>query len=155
MAVLGPHCRAGFSLVIMSGGCSLVVTRELLIVVSSVVEHGFWNTQASVVETLGLSGCSSWALERRFNSCRTWTYLLLSIWGLPGAGMKPVPAAFAGGFFMTKPPGKPSTFLIYPQGLSMHLQTLAYFCFINILIFNRNCSTLHIVFHLALLRLLA
>lgn len=26
-------------------GCSLVVTHELLIIVSFVVEHGFWNTQ--------------------------------------------------------------------------------------------------------------
>ena len=104
---------------------------------------------------VGLSGCSSWALEHRLNSWGTWTYLLLSIWGLPGAGIEPVSPAFADGFFTTKPPGKPSAFLIYPQGLSMHLQTLAYFCFINILIFNRNCSTLHIVLHLALFHLIA
>jgi len=125
------------------------------VVSSPLMERGFWSAQASVVETLVLSGCSPWALERRLSSCGTWTYLLLSIWGLPAAGIEPVSPAFADGFFTTKPPGKPSTFLIYPQGLSMHLQTLACFCFINILIVNRNPSTLHPVFHLALFHLIA
>ena len=33
--------------------------------------------------------------------------LLCSMWGLPGAGLKPVSPALAGGFLTTVPPGKP------------------------------------------------
>ena len=41
LAVLSLHCCAGFSLVVGSGGYSLVPVLELLIVVDSlVVEHG-------------------------------------------------------------------------------------------------------------------
>ena len=40
MAVLGLHCRAGFSLVVASSDYSLVVVHRLLIVVASLVaEH--------------------------------------------------------------------------------------------------------------------
>ena len=40
LAVLGLHCCAGFSLVVVSRGCSLIVVCGLLIaVVSIVVEH--------------------------------------------------------------------------------------------------------------------
>ena len=81
LAVLGPCGCAGFALGTVNRRCSLVAMHEPLIVVSSpVVERGFWSAQASAVETLGLSGCSPWALERRLSSCGSWTYLLLSIW---------------------------------------------------------------------------
>ena len=43
-------CRClGFSLVVVSGGCSLVAVYWLLTVVSSLVEHTFQSPQASVV----------------------------------------------------------------------------------------------------------
>ena len=40
LAGLGSHCCAGFSLVVASRGYSLVVVRELLMVVASLVVHG-------------------------------------------------------------------------------------------------------------------
>ena len=41
LAVLGLHCCAGFSLVVVSRGCSLIVVCGLLIAVASLVaEHG-------------------------------------------------------------------------------------------------------------------
>ena len=35
-------------------------------------------------------------------------WLLCGVWDLPGAGIKPLSPALAGGFFTTEPPGKPS-----------------------------------------------
>jgi len=55
-----------------------------------------------------LSSCGSQALEHRLNSCGTQAYLLLSMWDLPGPGIKPTSIALAGRFFSTEPPGKPS-----------------------------------------------
>ena len=50
LTVLGLCCHRGFSLVVASTGHSLVVVSGLLIVVaSSVAEHGLWSTRASVV----------------------------------------------------------------------------------------------------------
>ena len=41
LAVLGLHCCAGFSLVVVSRGCSLIVVCGLLIAVASLAaEHG-------------------------------------------------------------------------------------------------------------------
>ena len=40
-------------------------------------------------------------------SCSTWAQLLCGMWDLPGSGIEPVSPALAGGFFTTKPPGKP------------------------------------------------
>ena len=45
----------GFSLVVVSGDCSLVLVLRLLIAVASLVgEHGLYSTGASVVSTHGL-----------------------------------------------------------------------------------------------------
>ena len=100
MTVLGFHCCKGFSLVAASKGCSVVVLCGLLIEVSSLVaEHG--------LQVDGLSSCSSWALEYRLSGCGTWAQLLLSMWDLPGPGIKPLSPALAGGFFTIEPPGKP------------------------------------------------
>ena len=50
MAAVGLRCCAGFSLVVASRGCSVVVVRGLLILVASLVaEHKLWSRQASVV----------------------------------------------------------------------------------------------------------
>ena len=45
----------GSSLVVVSGGYSLVVACGLLIAVASLVEHGFWGPWASVPLVCGLS----------------------------------------------------------------------------------------------------
>ena len=56
---------------------------------------------------LGLfSSCGSWALEYRLGSCGTPGQLPHNMWRLPGAGIKPVSPALAGGFITTGPPGK-------------------------------------------------
>ncbi|KAJ8788368.1 hypothetical protein J1605_000424 [Eschrichtius robustus] len=44
--------------------------------------------------------------EHRLSSCGTQTYLLRSMWDLPGPGIEPVSPALAGGFLTTVPPGK-------------------------------------------------
>ena len=49
----------------------------------------------------------SWALERKLNSCGTWTSFLRGTWDLPGPGIKSASPALAGGFFNTEAPGKP------------------------------------------------
>ena len=57
--MLGLHCCAGFSLVVASGGYSLISVCGLLIAVASLVaEDGLQGMWASVVDTLGLS-CSA------------------------------------------------------------------------------------------------
>ena len=96
-----------------SGGYSLVARCALLIVVASVVvEHRLSGAQASVAATHGLSGCGSWGLEDRLNSCGTRALLLCSMWDLPRSGMELMSPALAGGFFMTEPPGKPTAFVL-------------------------------------------
>ena len=73
MAVPGLHCCAGISLVVESGGYSLVAVRGLLTVEASlVVEHRLWGTGTSVVVARGLSSCGSQGLEHRLNSCGMW-----------------------------------------------------------------------------------
>ena len=59
--MLDLHYSAGFSLVVVNGGYSQNVVLRLLIAVASLVEHGLWGTQASVVVAHGLSSCGSQA----------------------------------------------------------------------------------------------
>ena len=56
LAVLGLHCCAGFSLVVVSGSYSLVTTHRRLVMVASLVAGSRF---------AGLSSCSSWALKHR------------------------------------------------------------------------------------------
>ena len=65
LAVLGLHCREGFSLVAASGGYSQVGRHGLLAVAASLVEHRLWSTRASAVVACGLRSCSSQAPEHR------------------------------------------------------------------------------------------
>ena len=51
----------GFSVVAASGGYSLTGVGRLLIVVVSLVEHGIYSQQASIVAARGLSSCGTWA----------------------------------------------------------------------------------------------
>ena len=55
MAVLGLCCCIGFSLVVASGGYSLVIDRLLIAVASLVAKHRLRGVGASVVVALGLS----------------------------------------------------------------------------------------------------
>ena len=61
---------------------------------------------------MDFSSCSSWALEHRLNSCGAQAQVLLSMYGLPGPGIKPVSPVLAGRFFTTEPPGKPHPFIL-------------------------------------------
>ena len=54
------------SLVALSGGCSLIAVRGLLITVASLfAEHRLQDTQASVAVARGLCHCGSGALEQQ------------------------------------------------------------------------------------------
>ena len=59
LAVLGLPCSVGFSLVVVSGGYSLVVVHGLLIVVASLVAGHGLKLWASVVAVHGLNNCST------------------------------------------------------------------------------------------------
>ena len=54
----------------------------------------------------GFSSCGTRALEHRLSSGGARAQLLLSMWDLPGPGIKPVSPALAGGFLSSAPPGK-------------------------------------------------
>ena len=100
MSVLGLHCFTGFSLVVASGGYSLLQCTGfslwwLLLLRSTGSRH------------LGFSSCGSWALERRLSSCGTWAQLLRGMWDLPGPGLEPLSPALAGGFPTPATSGKP------------------------------------------------
>ena len=96
--MLGLHCCAGFSLVMLSGGFSLVAVRELLIAVFFFFFFFFFL----------LRGTGSRALEHRPGS--RGVSLPCGTWDLSDPGIRPAspaPAALAGGFFPSEPPGKP------------------------------------------------
>ena len=109
--MLGFHCCAGLSLVVLREGCSLVVVRGLLVVVASLVEDGPYGTQASVVTVHGLRSCGSQTLEHRLSSCGAWAWLLLSVWDPPRSGTELMSLALASRHFTTEPLGKPQQLL--------------------------------------------
>ena len=110
----------GFSLVVESGGysslqCAGFSLQWLLLLQSTgsrLTDFSSCGARASVVVACGLSGCGSWALERRLCSCGAQAQLLRGMWDLPGPGLKPVSPALAGRFLTTVPPGKPSNFFL-------------------------------------------
>ena len=88
LAALGLHCCASFlSSCGVGGGYSL------------------FRSTGSRCE--GFSSCDSWALEPQLSSRGSPALLLCGLWDLPGPGMEPASPALVGGFFTTKPPGKP------------------------------------------------
>ena len=98
------------SLVAASGGFSCCRARAL-------------GARASVDAVRGLSSRGTWALERvGFSSCGARAWLLRRMWDLPGAGLKPVSPALAGGFLTTVPPGKPLRLLFYGSQLAEELR---------------------------------
>ena len=92
--VLGLPCRTGFSLVVESGGYSLLQCSGFLL---------WW-----------LLLLWSRALEHRLSGCGAGAQMLCGMWDLPRPGMEPTCPALAGGFFTTEPPGKPRG-LSYPH----------------------------------------
>ena len=70
LAVLCLPCHSGISLVVASGGYSLVAVRGFLMVVASLImDQGLSGTWASVVAAHRLIHCSSLAVEHRLSSC--------------------------------------------------------------------------------------
>ena len=69
LAVLGPHCCSGFSLVLASRGFSLAAVPGFLTAVALVARHTLRGSQASVIAAHGLSSWGSLALEHRLYSC--------------------------------------------------------------------------------------
>ena len=65
----------------------------------------------------GWSRCRAWALDCRLSSCGERAQLLRGMWDLPGAGLKPMSPALAGGFLTTAPPGKS---LIFVSDFKIH-----------------------------------
>ena len=61
-------------LVAGSRHCSPVLVLGLLIVVASLVEHGLFGEQASVVAACRLSS-RDWVLKHRLSSCGAWAQL--------------------------------------------------------------------------------
>ena len=102
LAVLGLRCGAGFSLVVASGGYSLVVVCRLLTAAASLpVEHG--------LQVCGLQ--QLWLPGSRAQAQYLWSMGLVAAQHVGSSwtkGIKPVSPALAGGFFTTEPPGKPS-----------------------------------------------
>ena len=62
----------------------------------------------------GSSSFHARALELRLKGYGAWAQLLSCMWNL--SGIKPVSPAFAGGFFTTKPPGKPKERILKAAG---------------------------------------
>ena len=63
--------------------------------------------RVSIVVEGGLDSCGSLDLQHRLNSCGTQAQQLCGMWDLPRSGIEPRTPELAGGFFITKPPGKP------------------------------------------------
>ena len=102
----GSSLLCELSLVVASGGYSLVAMRGLLIAVASFLEHRLWSIWASVVAVHGLSSLGSWTLEHRTSSCGSQTWLLRGMRDLPRPGIEPVSPALTGEFFTIEPLGK-------------------------------------------------
>ena len=105
--------NAGFSLVEVSRGYSLIAVHRLLIVAASLVGHRLYRAQ-------GLSSCGTWAqelwsqvLEHRLSGCGAQALLLHSMGLLPSSGIKLRSLALAAGFFTTEPPENPFLFFFF------------------------------------------
>ena len=106
LAVLGLHCYAGFSLIMTSGGSSLIAVWGLLFALASsccVSSRAFQPQQlwhlGSIAVAPGLrsqakqQSCTGWAALRHVRSSRP--------------GIESTSPAVASGFLTTEPPGKP------------------------------------------------
>ena len=94
MAVPGLRCCVGFSLVVGSGGCSLVAVLGLLIVVASfVAEHRLWSTGSVVVEhKLSYSVACGTFPDQELNPCLLhWQAEILNHWATREAPFSDIP----------------------------------------------------------------
>ena len=101
------RCTWAFSLVVASGGYSVLVLRGLLIAVTSlVVEHRFQGARTSVTAAYGLSSRGPWTLKHRQY---LWHRALVAPWHVGSSKIRIEPMSFTltGGFFATESPGKP------------------------------------------------
>ena len=101
LAWLGLRCCAGFSLVAVRGGqsllqCSGFSLQWLLLL---------WSTGS---RARGFDSCGSWALEHSLNSCGTPAWLLHGMGDLPGSEIKPVCSRF----FISEPQESPCSISI-------------------------------------------
>ena len=97
----------GLSLVTASGGCSLVVVCRLLTAVLLLL-------RSMGSRACGLRSCGTRAQwlhfsvsRARFSSCGARALLFHGMWNHSRPRIEPMSPALAGGFFTTKPPGKP------------------------------------------------
>ena len=98
LAMLRLHCCSGVSLVAESGGYSLVVAcGPLIVVASSVADHGLQGAWASVVVAFRLQSTSSVFVAHGLSYC-------VACGIFPDQQWNP---ALAGGFFTTEAPGNP------------------------------------------------
>ena len=74
------------------------------------------------------SSYGSWALEHWLSICGLWAQLLCSMWDLPRPRIKPVSPALAGGFFTTKPPGKPGKHFFFFFASEYLISAYLYVC---------------------------
>ena len=79
-------------------GLELWVCRLLIAAASLVADPGLWGMRLPQLQLLGSGAHAQWL--------RLSGLLLLGMWHLPRPDMEPMPAALAGGFFTTEPPGK-------------------------------------------------
>ena len=98
LAAVGVHCWEGFSLVAMSGGCTLVAVFRLLFLRAQAL-----GTQASVAcgEACGLQSTGSVVVAHRLRSSAA-----RRLFPDQGSNLSP---ALASEFFTTEPPKKPSS----------------------------------------------
>ena len=95
LAVLGLQGWAGFSLVVVSRGYSLL-------------EVGRFSLQwPLLLLSRGSRNVGFSSLACGLNSCGSRAWLLHGTWDLPGSRMEHVSFALAGRFFITEPPRKP------------------------------------------------
>ena len=92
--------------------------NNFIIYVFLIVEFGLWYVWSQ-------------AVEFRLNSCGTRAQFLRSVWNLPRPRIDPVSPALAGGFFTTKPPGKPSISL-FNRKVEILLESILYIQLVTI-----------------------
>ena len=83
--------------------------RELLSSCGVQASHcgGFFYWGAWALGCTDFSSCGPQALEHQLNSCSPLSWLLCSMWDLPGSEVEPVSPALPGRFFTTETLGKP------------------------------------------------
>ena len=134
-AVLGAGCSTRASLIMVSGGYSLVAVHRLLAAVAALIaEHGLQDTRAQQLRLLR-SRAPAQPLWRT-------AQLLRGMWDLPRSRTEPVSPALAGRFFTTEPPEKPQVRLFFTFHISEIIRVFLFwtrFTKHNVLKFHPCC----------------